>query len=326
MANFKSQETTQQAKFKQTSSYFSQIAKPDGIYRKKPRDFCLPQNVSEENLYSEFRDSAIGYFKNAGISWHQGIKGKPTNHLCSSQVCCVNFLYAFVDQPTALADLLRPLYPDLKKMLVMDRPNHSVEFEWIGAKNYLNEKVRGKRTRGANVTSTDAAVMFECNDGKKHIVLFEWKYTESYSRTFIKFAKSGTDRSAIYYPLYQQSDFPLDKSRLPHFDDLFYEPFYQFMRQQLLANEMQKAHELGADMVSVLHICPSNNHKFQRVTSPKLKQFGTEAVDVWKSLLVDPTKFIHISTEDLFLPSITEKHPVLNQWWKYIIERYQWMQ
>jgi hypothetical protein len=51
----------------------------------------------------------------------------------------------------------------------------------------------------------------------------------------------------------------------------FYEPFYQLMRQQLLAREMETARECGADVVSLLHIAPAQNACFQRVTSPNLK-------------------------------------------------------
>jgi Fic family protein len=54
----------------------------------------------------------------------------------------------------------------------------------------------------------------------------------------------------IYRPLYQRDDCPLDKGLVPSFEALFYEPFYQFMRQPLLAHEMERAHELGADRVS----------------------------------------------------------------------------
>jgi hypothetical protein len=39
------------------------------------------------------------------------------------------------------------------------------------------------------------------------------------------------------------------------------------MRQQLLAHEMEKAHELGADIVSLLHFSPAHNKDFMRVTS-----------------------------------------------------------
>jgi hypothetical protein len=329
MATFKAQEIQRHTQYKQASPHFSLLARADGIFAKKLRNFCLSQHLSEENLYSGFRNAALAYFKNAEITWHQAINGKPTNHLCSSQVCCVNFLYAFADQPEALAHLLRPLYPNLKQMLPMDEdsPNHYVEFEWIGKKNYLNERTKGKRKRGANVTSADAAVMFECTDDTKHIVLIEWKYTESYSNQSIKIARSKarTDRSAIYYPLYALADFPLDKSRLPHFDDLFYDPFYQFMRQQLLANEMEKDPKLGVDKVSVLHICPDDNQAFQKITSPNLRQFGSNVVEVWHSLLVHPDRFLHVSTKQLFKPSVAENYPVLNSWWQYIIDRYSWI-
>jgi hypothetical protein len=167
--------------------------------------------------------------------------------------------------------------------------------------------------------------MFECIDESKHIVLIEWKYTESYSSQSNKIANSGTDRSAIYHPLYEHDDFPLDKTRLSHFDDLFYEPFYQFMRQQLLANEMEKARERGAATVSVLHICPNNNAAFQKVTSPNLRQFGTSAVKVWDKLLVKPEKFLHVDTKNLFVPSVVDAFPALNSWWQYITERYSWI-
>ena len=48
-----------------------------------------------------------------------------------------------------------------------------------------------------------------------------------------------------------------------HYDDLFYEP-YQLFRQQLLANEMEKARELEADVVSVLHISHRQINLFKR--------------------------------------------------------------
>jgi hypothetical protein len=42
------------------------------------------------------------------------------------------------------------------------------------------------------------------------------------------------------------------------------------MRQQFLAREMEKAKELGADVVSLLHISPAYNLVFKRVTSPDM--------------------------------------------------------
>lgn len=50
-----------------------------------------------------------------------------------------------------------------------------VAFEWIGQENYLGERIsrNGRRTRGANFTSADAAVLFERSDKKRQMVLIE---------------------------------------------------------------------------------------------------------------------------------------------------------
>jgi hypothetical protein len=268
----------------------------------------------------------MDYFACYGIRWHDGVDGKPSNHLCSSQVCCVNFLFPFADKPDALTELLRPVFPVIRRMLCIETHQY-VAFEWIGAENYLRERVprSDKRTRGANFTSADAAVMFEREDRRRQIVLIEWKYTESYSSVSKKISRNSTDRSAIYAPLYQRDDCPLDKDRLPSFEALFYEPFYQFMRQQFMAHEMERAKEGGADMVSVLHIAPAHNHDFQTVTSPELRSLGTTAVEVWKRLVKPSDRFVSSSTERLFGNFPTQHFPELADWWTYINERYVWL-
>jgi hypothetical protein len=248
--------------------------------------------------------------------------------LCDSQVCCANFLFPFADKPTDLANLLRPLFPDIRRMLPMEQEGQFVSIEWIGQDNYLGEKMprHGKRTRGANFTSADAAVMFERKSGVKQIVLIEWKYTESYSSTSYKTAESGTDRTAIYAHLYDRDDFPLNKRLLPGFESLFYEPFYQLLRQQLLAHEMEIARELGADVVSLLHIAPAHNTDFQRVTSPDLRTLGNSVMEVWKKLVRHPDRFASISTEDLFGRYGAESSPDMAVWCEYITTRYSWLQ
>ncbi len=206
--------------------------------------------------------------------------------------------------------------------------HHHVAFEWIGRENYLREKVprSGKRTRGANVTSADAAVMFERQDGRRQIVLIEWKYTESYSPTSYKYSSRGTDRTAIYAHLYQRDDFPLNKNLLPSFDALFYEPFYQLLRQQLLAQEMERAQELGAAIVSLLHISPTANQDFQRVTSPTLETIGSIVTVIWNKLQHYPTRFKSISIEKMFNTPSLKTLPELKSWWDYITTRYKWVE
>jgi hypothetical protein len=231
----------------------------------------------------------------------------------------------FANQSRALAEVLRPLFPDLKTMLPIENDQY-VACEWIGAKNYLGEIIspNAKRTRGANFTSTDAAVKFKRNDGKEQIVLIEWKYTESYADTSYKVAKSGRDRTTIYQALFDRDDCPINRALLPSFVALFHEPFYQFMRQQMLAHEMELARELGADFVSLLHIAPARNTDFRRVTSSQLGYLGDSAIEIWKKL-VTPDRFTSVSTEQLFGSLSKEQLPELQSWLDYIWARYPWV-
>lgn len=326
MGKFLESEKPHQAKFKATSPYFSDAARADGIYKGKPRPFCLPFEHAEENLFPEIRQTALACFAAQGIKWHDGQNGKPSDHLCDSQVCCVNFLFPFAHKPRALAKVLRPIFPALRELLPIENGQY-VTFEWIGQENYLGEKIsrNGKRTRGANFTSADAAVLFERIDGKRQTILIEWKYTESYGGASLKVAKSGTDRTTIYKPLFKRDDCPIDKDLLPSFDSLFYEPFYQFMRQQFLAHEMERAQELGAHIASVLHIAPAHNTDFRKVTSPKLEKLGETALDVWKKLVRPRGRFISVSTEQLFGNLSAEQLPEMRAWLEYIGMRYAWV-
>ena len=167
VGKFLEKEKINQAEFKSSSKYFSEEARKDGVYRQKSWPFCLPRSHAEENLFEGIRGPAIDFFKSHEIKWHDGENGKPSNHLCDSQVCCVNFLFPFAQNSQALTELLRPLFPNIQKMLPIE-DGLFVSFEWIGKENYLNEgnALNGKRTRGANFTSADAAVMFERTDGK----------------------------------------------------------------------------------------------------------------------------------------------------------------
>jgi hypothetical protein len=327
MGKFLEAEKERLVVYKQQTPHLSRQAKNDGFYRKRFRSYCLPRDHAAENLFVEIREDAIDYFKRYKIKWHDGLNAGPSNHLCDSQVCCVNFLHPFADKPEALAALLRPLFPTLAKMLPMEEDGRFVSFEWIGQKNYLGERIprHGKRTRGANFTSADAAVMFVHEDGAKQIVLIEWKYTESYSKTPLMMAKSGTDRRKIYVHLYERADFPLNKKLLPSFDALFYEPFYQLFRQQLLAHEMERAQELGANVVSLMHIAPKHNTEFQRVTSPLLEPLGNSVTEIWNRLVKDKSRFVSVHPETLFGNSLCEQFPELKEWWTFITERYTWM-
>ncbi|MDO9131313.1 MAG: hypothetical protein Q7U34_15760 [Anaerolineales bacterium] len=326
MGRFLESEKPKQAELKASSPYFSNVARYDGVYKGKPRSFCLPVEHAEQNLFPAIRETALDHFAAHKIKWHDGQNGKPSNHLCDSQVCCVNFLFPFADKPDVLAEVLRPIFPEIDRMLPVEDGQY-VSFEWIGKENYLGEKIsrNGKRTRGANYTSTDSIVMFERKDKRLQVVLIEWKYTESYGGTSLIFSGSGTDRGKIYKHLFERDDCPINKDLLPSFDALFYEPFYQFMRQQFLAHEMEKAHELDADIVSVLHIAPAHNSDFRKVTSPKLETLGKSATSIWKKLVKADDRFVSVSTEQLFGKLSAEHLPEIKTWTDYIHARYAWV-
>jgi len=326
MSQFIDAERINQASFKATSLSFSELSREDGVYRGKSRNFCLPKLRSEENLYPTIRESAIEHFSKNNIKWHQGINRKPTNHLCSSQVFCVNFLFPFANHPILLAKFFQPIFPEINYMIPVE-DGYYVTFEWIGKKNYLKEKIAKNhiRTRGALFTSADSIFMFKSIENKRHIVLIEWKYTESYGNKSIKYSKYRTDRSEIYKHLFLSNDCPINKDVLPSFDSLFYDPFDQLMRQQFLANEMEKSHEMNADFVSVLHISPSQNIDIQKVTSPELMNLGDTPIEVWQKLVKNKNRFKSISTEELFTNFQRVDTPKVSLWVDYMKSRYNWI-
>lgn len=327
MGLFLNSEKERQAALKAEVTLFSESVGLEQTSETLGSSFFLPVDHATENLFEGIRASVLDYFAEKEIVWHGGVGGGPSNHLCDSQVSCLNFLFPFASSAETLRELLLPVYPDIRQMLPMELHGSAeqfVAFEWIGERNYLGERIaRGeKRTRGANCTSADAAVLFEQPDGKRQLVLIEWKYTESYPSRAIRFSARGTDRAVIYRRFYEAADCPIDRSLVAHFDDLFYEPFYQLMRQQFLAREMERARELGADIVSVLHVSPTANRDLQTVTSPELRPLGSTAIDVWIRLTKDSDRFRSISTEKLFGALPMERLIDLFLWRGYLVERY----
>ncbi len=82
---------------------------------------------------------------------------------------------------------------------------------------------------GANFTSADFAFRFRENDGRIHLVLGEWKYTEEYGRSYRASGRQGEARKNNYINFFKKQEGVLsandDMDRL--YGSLFYEPFYQ---------------------------------------------------------------------------------------------------
>ena len=140
--------------------------------------------------------------------------------------------------------------------------------------------------------------------------------------------KSQKNRVDIYKELLKAPDCPIITDKLSSLADLFYEPFYQLMRQQLLAHEMEKAGEQQATKVTLLHIAPEHNQDIRRITSPNLQRFADpndSPFDVWKKLVRPEERFISKHTEELFAPVLSNPPRELQPWRDYISKRYVWV-
>ena len=103
------------------------------------------------------------------------------------------------------------------------------------------------------------------------------------------------------------------------FQDLFFEPFDQIMRLQLLASAMERNGELEADIVSVLHIGPRSNEGMLNPLLANKVGPGTTIGEIWRNAVV-PGRFKALATEDL-IPLLVESgaDPA---WAEYIKLRY----
>lgn len=201
-----------------------------------------------------------------------------------------------------------------------------VGFEWTGANDYLNEAVPGRHLkRGSNSTSTDAFVRF-IHNGKLEALLIEWKYTESYGAPLADRSDGVTGGNATRRKRYEKLVFAPDGPIKPadgiSLNDFFYEPFYQLLRQQMLAYQMEKHGE--ASRVRVLHISPTGNSALHKVTSPALRPRGTDAFDVFRSLLVQPDRFVSRSTASVFGTALAGAGPD-DPWASYLLSRYKFI-
>lgn len=314
-----------------------------GTYRGKPRPFCIADDHSDENLFEGFRSAALNYFDDRGIGWHAGSKrlGKsggcttrtPSNHLCCSQTCCVNFWFGFQRDKGRLEKVLRGLGFSVAEVLpigndktLRDGAPPLVGFEWIGQRNYLREGPGNmpvndeSRMRGKVATSADLIFRFRREDDRVQVVLGEWKYTEHYPMgRSLRYSRAKTDRLGTYGSRLRAPGSPFELRKVPD-EALFYAPFDQLMRLQLLAIEMERARELDADIVSVAHFAPrANRQLMRRITSPQLAHLGATVHDVWRALVKD--RFEGLYVDDQLLPLLVS-HASDAKWAQYVQLRY----
>lgn len=271
------------------------------------------------NLWPPLQELAVRAFaEEPAIQWHQH-----ANHGLSSQVCCVNFLMPMAHHPDLLSrwvgHVLGIAPPEMLPLETRAGQDWYVAFEWIGDKDYLNEGGKGgSRKRGANATASDAAVKFRTSRGETHLVLIEWKYTEQYRNHRLSADRRGT-RVKRYGDIVFQPNGPIRADVGLDLADFFYEPFYQLLRQQMLAWHVEHDAAAGIDRARVLHLSPSDNCELHQVTSPGLQDFGEDAFEAFTMVLANPGDFIGRTIEEAFAPLAGWPEA---EWYPWLRDRY----
>jgi hypothetical protein len=276
-----------------------------GLFEGKHRDFVLSEPAL--NLWDGIREDCKEYFQRNRISWWKGENNGPTGHLLSSQVSCLNHLYASRQRADIAAAILKSIDPFIEGACIVE--TGFVEFEYIGQAQYLREK---SFTRGANCTSIDALMIGRTSRSTRILVFIEWKYTESYPRKDLYTA----ERARIYDNLITAPDSPFCRVDVR---TLYFEPFYQLMRQTLLAHKCIKHGEYGCSDYIHVHVVSDNNKELLNcVTSPHLT--GSTMSEAWKSTLKMPDRYITISPRRLL--ANCKQLPDTLSWIDYLKRRY----
>lgn len=145
------------------------------------------------------------------------------------------------------------------------------------------------------------------------LFLFEWKYTESYNPADLYIGS----RARVYDPLITSADGPFVPGITAQ--ALYYEPFYQMMRQTLLASLFEKHREMDCARCLNVHVVPKKNRDLKEsVTSPGLQ--GRNIHDAWRKVLKAPDKYVPIDPSELLKG--TRHLPDTESWLNYLKARY----
>ncbi len=328
----------QQANFRQTSDTIRPggRAPTDEKGQRNPHLLALGHEI--ENLFEPLRghNRAIKYFADRKMKWWRSARSGdtpgedgPTRNMASSQIACINFLLPLIGIEGALAAVLRAIDDDVQDVILIEHeettwPPSPVELEWIGVGKPLEKDA--KAIRGALTTSIDAFMVAETSTSLRAYLL-EWKYVEEYKESNgVRLRNSKTPMNR-YSALYNAESSSFHGDGVAPMDELLYEPFYQLMRQRLLADRMVAKRELGATEAKVVAVVPKENDAYRNtITSPPLKERfpDLKAVsDVFRATLKRPDDAYAIVCPSTLVAAVErECGNAAAEWVAYQRERY----
>jgi hypothetical protein len=250
--------------------------------------FIIEEGKESANLYPSIREDAIDYFRRNGIGWwkSKATLNRPTGHMLSSQVSCVNHLFPFM-RPEESGNLLLILNSIQDKFCfkrLLTNPldhrdcNGNVCFEFV----WKNRTLLGERTekRGAMCTSIDAVIYAETADCQRVLIPIEWKYVEAYDHKHI--AQASIDR---YTSLIGSS------SNIKGWNEAYeYDPLYELVRQTLLVENIIKSDDETLPVDDYLHIImiPEGNVELRSEVS----HYAEDLKDASIFMIMDPRQMM----------------------------------
>ena len=336
MPDFGRRERRRQASFRNESPTVSAIGRSPTDDKGRRHGHLLALGCEEENLYPPLRGKggASRFLRDRRIKWWSSSRSGdrsagagPTRNLASSQLACINFMLPLASSPTALAAALSAIDDDIVGIVGVEDPaagtRSLVEIEWIGLDHALEGP--GQKTRGANTTSIDAFVVAETTSGRRAYLL-EWKYVEEYRGRYLGDGLKGATRLERYSAAYAASSFRTGRTPVTAW---FYEPFYQIMRQRLLAERMVRNGELGVREAKVVIVVPDGNRAYrERITSPVLaaefKSARTVEAVVRAAIAQPEPAFACVSPSTMAEAVRRQCGNELVEWSEYLKDRYGW--
>ena len=325
-----------QADFRNNSETISSEGRSPTDDKGQRHGHLLALGNESDNLYPALRgdEGVLRFFRERRIKWWRDTNwtgdargvGGPTRNMASSQIACVNFLLPLPGIHGALEAILRAIDNDIGSVIAIEHEGNvsPVEFEWIGLGGPLEEGAAP--TRGANTTSVDAFIVAETAVGRRAYLL-EWKYVERYSTqsNYLGNSSKGDTRRHRYSGLYSAESSSFNGAT--PMDELLYEPFYQLMRQRLLADRMVEDRELGVSDAKVVAVVPEGNAAYrERITSPPLaKRFHNlkTVSDVFRATLKRPDDaYAMVCPSTLVAAVERECGNAASEWVTYQRERY----
>ncbi|MDE0238916.1 MAG: hypothetical protein OXQ84_01780 [bacterium] len=333
--SFKTQEYRRQGNFRRTSPTISARGRMPIDERGRQYDYMLALGHEDENLYPTLRgpEGVRRFFDERNVTWWRhdefdapGVNG-PTRNMASSQVSCLNFVLPLAGIEKGLQALLAAIDDDVTDVVTIEDPTTAaasrVEFEWIGLGHALEGE--SETRRGEFSTSVDAFLVAQTRTGRRAYLL-EWKYTEFYGNNDMGRGRKGWTRRSRYGKPYAVS--PSFREQVP-LDAWLHEPFYQIMRQRLLADRIVARRELGVCEAKVVLVVPNGNLEYSRsLTSPTLLAAFPDAQsveDVTRAAMNVPDRDFAVVSQHTIGEVVRARcGGAVRHWSEYHRERYGW--